>query len=176
MNKKGFTLIELLIVVIIIAGLAAATYPTYRTFIERSRVNEAINLVSTIQAAEQKHFVSYESYGAQFRDINDFEPNIERNQFNPNSNTFNTKYFKYTLHVNPNQDSKAYVTAERRNSDNDIITNEIGYKILAIFHEDFIRCLVYNEEGEKICSSLTDQEKQQGSDGVENNADFYPIR
>ena len=176
MNKKAFTLIELLVVVIIIAGLAAMTYPTYKTFIERSRVNEAINLVSTIQAAEQKHFVSYESYGAQFRDINDFEPNIERERFNPNSNTFYTKYFKYTLHVSADQDNKAEVTAERRNSDNDIITSEIGYKILARFSEDFIKCLVYNEEGDKICSSLTDQEKQQGTGGSENNADYYPIR
>ena len=63
-NKKGFSLMELLIVVIIIAGFAALTYPSYVVSIERARVSEAVNLLGTIQAAQQKNYMSYEEYGA----------------------------------------------------------------------------------------------------------------
>ena len=161
MNKKGFTLMELLVVVIIIAGLAAMTYPTYRVFIERARVNEAVNLVGTIQAAEAKHFVSYESYGEHFSDINDFEPAVDT--FVPNSNTFSTQYFQYTIIVdNPIGNSR--VTAMRRNSDTD------DYEIIGFFNEGFIRCQVFTDAGEKICSSLTDRDPV-----VDESIRYYPV-
>ena len=73
MNKKGFTLMELLVVVVIIAGFAAVTYPSYKSSIERARASEAVTMVGTIQASQQKHFINYESYGTTFQDINDFE-------------------------------------------------------------------------------------------------------
>ena len=152
-NKNGFTLMELLIVVIIIAGFAAVTYPSYVSSIERARASEAVNMLGTIQAAQQKHFVNYESYGTNFSDINDFEPAIDN--FDPNLGQFNTKYFTYSL----TKDNNA--TATR-------IEPGKGYSFTAFYSEAFIRCNVLNdsEKGEKVCSSLTDKEK------VDN---YYPI-
>ena len=154
-NKNGFTLMELLIVVIIIAGFAAVTYPSYTSSIERARVSEAVTMLGTIQAAQEKHFVNYEEYGTVFRDINDFEPAIEN--FNPNLSSFDTEYFTYTL----NNDNTATATRIGANK---------GYSLTAFYTEDFIRCNVTNDskEVDKVCSSLTDQNKVKAGS-------YYPI-
>lgn len=162
MNKKGFTLMELLIVVIIIAGLAAATYPSYKSSIERARASEAVSMLGAIQAAQQKHFVNYEEYGTTFRDINDFEPAIK--DFDPSKTFFYTEYFKYSL--SSDVGGKNGAKAQRVDGGGNVLNN--GYELVTAYNEDFIRCNVLDssEDGDKVCSSLTDKEK------VDN---FYPI-
>jgi len=163
-NKKGFSLMELLIVVIIIAGFAALTYPSYVVSIERARVSEAVNLLGTIQAAQQKNFMSYEEYGLKFKDINDFTPAIE--DFDPEKNFFYTEYFKYELDdLSTSQDGHK-ATATRVNKSHEEL--EKGYSLEARYKENFVRCNFTNDDGEKICSSLTDKEK-------DSTSDFYPI-
>jgi len=162
MNKKGFTLMEVLIVVVIIAGLAAVTYPSYKSSIERARASEAVTMLGAIQAAQEKHFVNYEEYGQDFRDINDFEPAI--NGFDPSKTFFYTEYFKYSLATGEN--ANPYAIAQRVNSSHASVNK--GYELIAYYNEAFIRCRVLSgsEDGEKVCSSLTDKEKFD---------DFYPI-
>ena len=152
MNKKGFTLMELLIVVVIITGFAAMTYPAYKSSIERARASEAVTMLGAIQAAQQKHFVNYESYGTTFRDINDFEPAIK--DFDASQSSFFTDYFKYEL---SSDDSKNRVTATRVDSNHAPLNK--GYNLVAFYDDSFIRCNVTNDEGDKVCSSLTDKEK-----------------
>ncbi len=151
MNKKGFTLVELLIVVVIIAGFAAMTYPSYRSSIERARASEAVTMLGTIQAAQQKHFINYEEYGTTFRDINDFEPAIKN--FDSTQSSFYTEYFKYSL----DSDNKQ---AKAQRADGSSILNK-GYELVAEYNKDFIMCKVLDgsEDGDKVCSSLTDREK-----------------
>ena len=162
MNKKGFTLMEVLIVVIIIAGLAAVAYPSYRTTVERARASEAVTMLGTIQAAQEKHFVNYEEYGQNFNDINDFVPAI--NGFDPSKDFFFTEYFKYTL--SENDALKEHAKAERVDKNHNIINK--GYELVASYNDNFIMCRVLNnsEDGDKVCSSLTDKNKI---------GDFYPI-
>jgi len=156
MNKKGFTLMELLVVVVIIAGFAAVTYPSYKSSIERARASEAVTMVGTIQAAQQKHFINYESYGTTFRDINDFEPAIKN--FDPTKSFFYTEYFKYTL-----DSTNKEVTAQRIDGNGNVINK--GYELVGAYNDNFIKCNVLNgsEDGEKVCSSLTDQAKADNS-------------
>lgn len=164
-NKKGFSLMELLIVVIIIAGFAALTYPSYVISIERSRVSEAVNLLGTIQATQQKNFMSYEEYGLKFKDINDFTPAIE--DFDPEKNFFFTEYFKYQLSDAASilaNEGKA--TATRVNKSHDAVDK--GYSLEARYKERFVRCVFTNDDGEKICASLTDKDKDE-------TEDYYPI-
>ena len=162
MNKKGFTLMELLIVVVIIAGFAALTYPSYRSSIERARASEAVNMLGTIQAAQQKHFVNYEEYGTKFSDINDFEPGIKN--FNPNATSFDTEYFRYD--ISRVEGMRPLASADRINSHGETLA--VGYRLVAMYKEDFIRCVILNnsEEGIKVCSSLTDRER---------DSNYYPI-
>ena len=164
-NKKGFSLMELLIVVIIIAGFAALTYPSYVISIERSRVSEAINLLGTIQATQQKNFMSYESYGLKFKDINDFTPAIE--DFDPEQSSFYTEYYKYELGDAASiLANEGKVTATRVDKSHNNLDK--GYSLEARYNERFVRCNFTNDEGEKICASVTDKDK----DDSEN---YYPI-
>ncbi|MBO4707057.1 MAG: prepilin-type N-terminal cleavage/methylation domain-containing protein [Elusimicrobiaceae bacterium] len=161
MNKNGFTLMELLVVVIIIGGLAAMTYPAYRTSVEHARASEAVNMVATIQAAQQKHFINYDEYGDIFKDINDFVPSIE--DFDDTRDSFSTDYFEYTL--GRTYYEKTCVEARR-------VGAATGYKIIGCYADNFIRCKIDNnsEDGKKICSSLTDR-PMEGS----GSTAYYPI-
>ena len=151
MKNNGFTLMELLIVVIIIAGFAGFAYPSYMESLERARASEAVQMLGTIQAAQQKHYVNYESYATTFLDLNDFTPAIK--DFDPDNYYFNTEYFYYVL-----REGNPVATADRM--------PHKGYLFEAYYTEDFIRCIPSNDKWEKVCSSLTDKEKKDG---------YYPI-
>ena len=62
MNKKGFTLIELLVVVLIIGILAAMAMPQYFKAVERSRMTEADQLLSSIAQAQQRKYLQINKY------------------------------------------------------------------------------------------------------------------
>lgn len=156
MNKKGFTLMELLVVVIIIATFAAMTYPSFRSSIERARASEAVHMIGAIQAAQQKHFVNYEVYGTDFRDINDFKPAVAN--FDPAQTSFSTDYFTYQMNSGSNS-----VVATRNGAGG--LSN--GYSLIGFYNEEFIRCQVSNNNGEKVCASLTDRDKVDDT--------YYPI-
>lgn len=53
---SGFTLIELMVTILIVAILAAIALPTYRSFIDRSRVRVAGADLTTLAAALENRF------------------------------------------------------------------------------------------------------------------------
>ena len=61
-NNKGFTLIELLVVVLILGILAAMAMPQYFKAVERSRMTEAVSLMSSIAAAQQRKYLQINKY------------------------------------------------------------------------------------------------------------------
>ncbi len=68
-NQKGFTLIELLVVVLIIGILAAMAMPQYFKAVERSRMTEAVTLLSNIAQAQQRKFLQINKYTTDYRSL-----------------------------------------------------------------------------------------------------------
>jgi type IV pilus assembly protein PilE len=63
MNRpRGFTLIELMIVVGIIAILAAIAIPSYSDYIRRSRITEAVSVLSGMRVKMEQYFQDNRTY------------------------------------------------------------------------------------------------------------------
>ena len=62
MNKKAFTLLELLVVVLIIGILAAIALPQYQKSVERARVTQVYELMSTISKAQALYSLNNNAY------------------------------------------------------------------------------------------------------------------
>jgi type IV pilus assembly protein PilE len=61
---RGFTLIEIMITVAIVAILASVALPSYRAYIERSRVPEGLDLLSSYAARMEQAYQDTGTYGA----------------------------------------------------------------------------------------------------------------
>ncbi len=68
-NNKGFTLIELLVVVLILGILAAMAMPQYFKAVERSRMTEAVTLLSNIASAQQRKYLQINAYAKDYRGL-----------------------------------------------------------------------------------------------------------
>ncbi len=61
-RRGGFTLIELLVMVIIIAILASFAWPAYQRFVERMRMADAITLIGTERASQERYILTKHHY------------------------------------------------------------------------------------------------------------------
>ena len=61
-KAKGFTLIELMITVAIISILAAVVYPSYADYILRGKIVEALDVLSSMRARQEQHFLDFREY------------------------------------------------------------------------------------------------------------------
>jgi len=115
MNKKGFTLIELLVVVLIIGILAAIALPQYFRAVERSRTTEALSLMGTMAAAQERVRLLTGAYTTDLTqlDISFFLQDGSEAAALP----YNTANF--TINIDDTGDpATSSITATRINSDN----------------------------------------------------------
>jgi type IV pilus assembly protein PilE len=59
---RGVTLIELLIVVVIVSILAAVAYPNYRSYVQKSKRNEAKAALLQIATNQERHYLNNNTY------------------------------------------------------------------------------------------------------------------
>ena len=93
MNNKGFTLIELLVTIALLAVISIISFVSINAVIEKSRVNECNNLVSSIKSAA-KEYVSDNRYDTDVISTGTYEYTI-------NANTLITKNYLTGPIVNP---------------------------------------------------------------------------
>lgn len=61
-RHSGLTLIELLIVIAVVAALAAIALPSYRAYVERARVAQAIKDVAQISMAIERYYTQNSTF------------------------------------------------------------------------------------------------------------------
>ena len=62
--KQGFTLLELLVVVLIVGILASVAIPQYFKTVERTRVAEALGMISSIKTSEDRYLARRGAYAS----------------------------------------------------------------------------------------------------------------
>lgn len=63
-KHRGFTLIELMIVVAVVAILTAVALPSYRDYVSRSRITEAVANLSDMRVKLEQYFQDNRTYEA----------------------------------------------------------------------------------------------------------------
>lgn len=104
-RRQGFTLIELLVVVLIIGILASVALPQYFKTVEKSRASEAISVLSSIAAAQDREYMrNGASYATTITDLDIAVSNLkyfnvsqvgQTNRLTRNANT--PSYGAYTI-------------------------------------------------------------------------------
>jgi type IV pilus assembly protein PilE len=61
-RQHGFTLIELLIVIAIMGLIAAAALPSYREYVQRSRIIDATSRLSDLRVRMEQAFMDFRAY------------------------------------------------------------------------------------------------------------------
>lgn len=64
-KNKGFTLIEMMIVVAIVGILASIAYPSYQSYVERSRRSDAISILLELAQAQERFMARCGHYASE---------------------------------------------------------------------------------------------------------------
>ncbi|MGN0022958.1 MAG: type IV pilin protein [Elusimicrobiaceae bacterium] len=149
MNKKGFTLIELLVVVLIIGILAAVAMPQYFKAVEKSRATEALSVLGSIAAAEERFRLasSTDAYTQSFEnfDISFTNYNTAGSAADATGNTLSTRNFSIVL-------GTTSVTATRGANADSSAGQSGAYTLTKEYRSGRVTCSDPNSTG--ICVSL----------------------
>jgi prepilin-type N-terminal cleavage/methylation domain-containing protein len=119
-KRQAFTLIELLVVVLIIGILASVALPQYFKTVEKSRAAEAISVISSVSAAQDREFMRVGSYAnsmteldVEVNNLKYFNPpfvmfNIVAVQRNANTPSYGPYWVWVTLPASPGAGTKVW--------------------------------------------------------------------
>ena len=145
-NNKGFTLIELLVVVLILGILAAMAMPQYFKAVERSRMTEAVTLLSNIADAQQRKYLQINKYAANFNGL-DVAPK------GASGDTFHTKGEAgngFAIKLENTAYDEGIATATRE-SDN---TLQYNYNLTRYYANRDTSCTGTDDNGAALCADF----------------------
>jgi type IV pilus assembly protein PilE len=61
-KNRGFTVIELMVVVAVVAVLASVAYPSYRDYLLRGKITEAVSMLSEIRVKAEQFYQDNRTY------------------------------------------------------------------------------------------------------------------
>ncbi len=153
MNKKGFTLIELLVVVLIIGILAAMAMPQYFKAVERSRMTEADQLLSSIAQAQQRKYLQINKYSLDYGTLDVAPKGASGATFYTKGNptTGGGNGFAVTMSGQTYVDGKA--TATRVAASNSGVL-QYDYELSRNYASDKTTCKGKNANGSSLCADF----------------------
>ncbi len=147
MNKKGFTLIEMLVVVLIIGILAAVALPQYFKAVEKSRSTEALQVLGTIAAAQERYRLA-SSENLYTTNFEDFDVSFtDRNGADVSGSSYRTKNF--TITISGTSGSDGQVQAVRNGGGS---TDQVSYTLTRRYRQGDVTCTDGGVTG--MCRSL----------------------
>ena len=156
-NKKGFTLIELLVVVLILGILAAMAMPQYFKAVERSRMTEAVTLLSNIASAQQRKYLQINAYAKDYRGL-DVAPAGATGSAYYTKGAVTTGVggngFVVTLSAaNAYKTGFATATREANGNSKDAGLN-YQYNLVRYYASDLTQCNGSNKNGQALCADF----------------------
>ena len=156
-NNKGFTLIELLVVVLILGILAAMAMPQYFKAVERSRMTEAVTLLSNIASAQQRKYLQINAYAKDYRGL-DVAPAGATGSVYYTKGTVTTgaggNGFGVTLSTaNAYKTGFATATREANGKSNDAGLN-YQYNLVRFYASPLTQCNGTNKNGQALCADF----------------------
>ena len=156
-NQKGFTLIELLVVVLIIGILAAMALPQYFKAVERSRMAEAIQLLTNVAQAQQRKYLQINKYTGQYTGL-DVAPK------GASADTYYTKGapatgnggngFEIVLHGTDVRDGYVEATRFAKDATGTSATLQYNYKLKRYYSNTGTECFGDDENGAALCADF----------------------
>ena len=154
-NKKGFTLIELLVVVLILGILAAMAMPQYFKAVERSRMSEAVSLLSSIASAQQRKYLQINKYAGTFAGLDVAPAGVTGATFHTKgTQTAPGNGFSITLSPDTTLTnySGGYATAVREAESG--TTLNYTYSLARYYDQDITLCAGGNANGKALCADF----------------------
>lgn len=155
MNRKGFTLIELLVVVLIIGVLASMAMPQYFKAVERSRMTEGVNLLSSISSAQRRKYLQINGYSQKFSGL---DVAFKKGSFNDDDTVFYTKGPTgngLDVALNGRAYAAGYVSATRAaNGSASDPGLHYQYRLVRYYASDLTQCYGDNPNGQELCADF----------------------
>lgn len=117
--RQGFTLIELLVVVLIIGILASIAIPQYFKVVEKSRVAEAMSLISSVKSAQERFLASGGAYTGDFTKLDIAYANMT-------ATAIPTKFFSAAVTVGAGASGPNYVLTVTRQTNSSSVAARYG--------------------------------------------------